>query len=77
MQSGSATGMLVIAAGLFATFFLNVMIGANGNAAFLSDKGELLILFASCAVFVAATLQLEKKRQAQNGDPEKNNTHDN
>ena len=77
MQSGSAAGMLVIAAGLFATFFLNVVFGASGNAAFLSDKGELLILFASCAIFVAATLQLEKKRLAQDGKSQKNNTQDN
>ncbi len=77
MQSGSAAVKLVIAAGLFATFFLNVMFGASGNAAFLSDTGELLILFVSCAVFVAATLDLEKQRHAQDTKPQKNIKQDN
>lgn len=62
MQSTSAFVLLILAAGLFGTFFSNVMLGAAGKTLFLSDIGELLVLFGSCVAFVAATLQLEKKK---------------
>lgn len=63
MRLGGALVLLVVAAGLFAAFFLNVVLGASGSAPFLSDVGELLTLFASCIFFVAATLRLEKNKQ--------------
>jgi hypothetical protein len=63
MQSTSAVVLLILAACLFGTFFANVMLGAAGKTLFLSDISELLILFGSCVAFVAATLQLEKRKQ--------------
>ena len=44
---------------LFAIFAVNVAMGAISNAAFLSDVGEMLLLFAASIAFVAAILQRE------------------
>ena len=65
MKSKQAFAMLILSAVLFGTFFLNVLFGANGLPLFLSNIAELLILFASCAIFVAATLQLEKNKREE------------
>jgi len=59
-----AAALLVMVGILFATFFLNVLFGAIGLPLFLTNLAELLLLFASCATFVAATLQLEKNNRA-------------
>lgn len=66
--------LLLISLALFVAFGTNVLFGASGRGAFLSDVGELLVLFASCTFFVAATLRLEKQRKlrgslAENADP--------
>ncbi len=52
--------MFLITAGiLFAVFLLNVVIGSAGGNPFLSDVGEMLILFAASLAFVAAILKRE------------------
>lgn len=48
---------------LFATFALNVMMGAFGNAAFLGDLGEMLLLLATVVLFVVAALKSEAARR--------------
>jgi len=47
--------------GLFSLFFANVVMGSMGKSVFLSDVGEMLILFAACIVFVIGILLQEKK----------------
>ena len=62
MTLRSAHFLLIASFGLFATFFANVVAGAFASTTFLSDVGELIVLFASCIFFVAATLQIERDR---------------
>jgi hypothetical protein len=63
MRTSSGRILLIISACLFGAFFANVMLGATGKGVFLTDVQELLVLFASCALFVAATLQFEKNQK--------------
>ncbi|WP_205853281.1 hypothetical protein [Zhengella mangrovi] len=49
------------AVGLFAVFLLNVTLGAARFGAFLSDVGEMLVLFGCCIFFVIAILGLERR----------------
>ena len=53
---------LLISAGLFAVFIANVVIGATGGTIFLTDVGEMLLLFAASVFFVAAVLKREAER---------------
>ncbi len=63
MRSSSGVVLLIISGCLFGVFVANVTLGAAGKAVFLTDIHELLILFASCGFFVAATLRMERQRQ--------------
>ena len=44
----------------FVIYLSNVMIGAAGGSVFLSDVGEMLMLFATCVCFVIFILQRER-----------------
>jgi hypothetical protein len=54
---------LIAAAVLFSVFLLNVVIGSTGSNPFLSDVGEMLILFAASLAFVAAILKREAAKK--------------
>ncbi|WP_439522912.1 hypothetical protein [Marivita sp.] len=58
---------LAASAIVFAVFFANVALGAFAGAAFLSDIGEMLVLFAASILFVVAILQKEADRKNKNG----------
>ena len=60
---------LVAAFICFVLFFSNVAIGANGGNAPLDDVAEMLMLFASAALFVFGVLE----REAHDSDREDNN----
>ena len=49
----------------FAVFLANVLMGAMGGTTFLTDIQEMLVLFATCAVFVIFILQQERARNAK------------
>ncbi|MXQ09702.1 hypothetical protein GQ651_17795 [Alphaproteobacteria bacterium GH1-50] len=56
--------MFLLAAGLlFAIYFANVILGASGNASFMGDVSEMLVLFASSICFTVAILRAEKKKK--------------
>jgi len=50
---------LVAAATLLAIFSVNVALGAAWNSPFLSDVGEMVVLFAASVAFTAAILRRE------------------
>ncbi len=50
---------------LFVLYFTNVVMGAAGGGAPLSDVAEMLTLFAATILFVAGVL----KREAEAGGP--------
>lgn len=52
---------------VFAVFFANVALGAFGGGGFLSDVGEMLVLFAASVLFVAAILKREADHKKKNG----------
>ncbi|OSQ51970.1 hypothetical protein [Marivita geojedonensis] len=52
---------------VFVVYFANVALGAASNAAFLSDVGEMLVLFAASILFVVAILKKEADRKNKNG----------
>ena len=52
---------------VFAIYFANVALGAFANSAFLSDVGEMLVLFAASILFVVAILKKEAARDATDG----------
>jgi hypothetical protein len=58
---------LIAAAVAFAIFGSNVAIGAATGNPFLSDVGEMLVLFAASALFVVAILKKEADRKNRNG----------
>lgn len=58
---------LAASAAVFAVFFANVALGAFAGAAFLSDIGEMLVLFAASILFVVAILNKEADRKNKNG----------
>ena len=57
---------LIAAAVLFLVFLLNVVIGSVGSNPFLSDVGEMLVLFAASLAFVAAILKREAAKKQSN-----------
>lgn len=50
---------LIAAIILFCVFSLNVALGSFARAAFLSDVGEMLVLFATAVFFVVAIIRKE------------------
>lgn len=52
---------------LFLLFFANVATGAAGMQVFLGDVTEMLVLFASCTLFVIGVLIREAKSARRNG----------
>ena len=52
---------------MFAVFAVNVALGAASGSAFLSDVGEMLVLFAASALFVVAILKQEAARNETDG----------
>lgn len=54
---------LFLAALLFGAFGLNVGMGAFGDAAFLNNVQEMLLLLAAVIVFVVAALKSEAYRK--------------
>ncbi|MCR9157180.1 MAG: hypothetical protein NXH80_08035 [Rhodobacteraceae bacterium] len=58
---------LAASAIVFVVYFANVAMGAFAEAAFLSDVGEMLVLFAASILFVVAILQKEADRKNKNG----------
>ena len=68
--------MVIAACIVFLLFFLNVVAGAAGLGVFLSDVGEMLVLFAACVCFVVAMLAHERSvtgesaRSADDKNPE-------
>ena len=51
----------VLASACFALFAGNIVMGASGARAFLTDVQEMLALFFACIFFVAAVLMIEKR----------------
>ncbi len=58
---------LAASAIVFGIYFANVALGAFAGAAFLSDIGEMLVLFAAAILFVVAILKKEADRKNKNG----------
>jgi hypothetical protein len=58
---------LAASAIVFVVYFVNVAMGAYTGSAFLSDVGEMLVLFAASILFVVAILQKEADRKNKNG----------
>lgn len=58
---------LFAAVAVFAVFFANVALGAFGGGGFLSDVGEMLVLFAASVLFVAAILKREADHKKKSG----------
>ncbi len=52
---------------VFAVFFVNVALGAFAGAAFLTDVGEMLVLFLASVLFVVAILKKEARRNDNDG----------
>lgn len=52
---------------LFVVFFANVATGAAGRQVFLGDVTEMLVLFASCTLFVVGVLIREARSEPGNG----------
>ncbi|MEM7777078.1 MAG: hypothetical protein AAF732_15860 [Pseudomonadota bacterium] len=63
MLARGAQLLLTLSIMSFGVFFTNVVFGATGRGVFLSDVGELLVLFTSCAIFVASTLLFEHNKK--------------
>ena len=59
---------LITAALLFVLFSLNVAMGSFGGAPVLGDVGEMLTLFASSVMFVAAILRRESGQKKNDGN---------
>ncbi|MFA8385194.1 MAG: hypothetical protein ACEPO2_06185 [Pelagibaca sp.] len=58
---------LAASAIVFGVYFANVALGAFAGAVFLSDIGEMLVLFAAAILFVVAILKKEADRKKKNG----------
>lgn len=52
---------------LFLLFFANVAVGAAGMQVFLGDVAEMLVLFASCTLFVIGVLIREARSAGRHG----------
>ncbi|WP_424830436.1 hypothetical protein [Ruegeria sp.] len=64
-QNGEATLFLALSVGLFAVFAANVALGAFNATQYLSDVGEMLVLFAASIAFVVATLRREANEKSK------------
>ncbi|MCV2874310.1 hypothetical protein OEZ71_18595 [Defluviimonas sp. WL0050] len=58
---------LVASLVMFAVFTANVALGAATGNTFLSDVGEMLVLFAASVLFVAAILKREAAQKDKAG----------
>lgn len=56
---------LLTSLSLFVIFFANVSFGAAGNAEFLGDIPQMLVLFASAVLFVVGVLLCEAKAEKE------------
>lgn len=56
---------LSLAIALFGSFAANVAMGSIGEAPFLGDVGEMLLLFAASLAFVAAILKREAAKKSK------------
>ncbi len=56
----------IIAIVLFLIFAANVVLGSVGQAVFLGDVPEMLVLFAAVIAFVAMILQKETAQNKKN-----------
>ncbi|WP_120496784.1 hypothetical protein [Kiloniella sp. EL199] len=56
----------IIAILLFLIFASNVVLGSSGQAVFLGDVTEMLVLFAAVIAFVAMILQKEAVQKEKN-----------
>ena len=61
---------LLVAAGLFGLYVLNVVLGALADAAVLDNTGEALSLFAASIAFTIAILKRETAAQRQRSEEE-------
>lgn len=61
------TVFLFASIAVFAVYFANVAMGAFAGSTFLSDVGEMLVLFAASILFVVAILKAEADRKNRNG----------
>ncbi len=52
---------------MFVVFAANVTLGASTGNAFLSDVGEMLVLFVASVLFVAAILKREAAQKDKAG----------
>ena len=68
---GSERLATALAGALFAVFLLNVIMGAARLGAFLSDVGEMLVLFGACIFFVIAVLGQERRAIASGSETSK------
>ena len=59
---------LIIAAGLFAVYVTNVVLGALSGSAFLGDLGEMIVLFCASIAFTVAILRRERDAKKQKSD---------
>ena len=60
---------LILSGILFGIFFVNVLMGSLGGAAYLGDIGEFLVLLATAICFTVAILKYEAKAKAQSAEP--------
>ena len=56
---------LLVAVALFSVYFSNVVLGAFADAGFLSDVGEMLVLFASSVAFTVTILKAEGAKKSK------------
>jgi len=56
---GAGRWAMIGAVIVFSVFLANVLTRTVGTKAFLSDVGEMLVLFIACIAFVVAVLQRE------------------
>mgnify|MGYP003625377731 CR=1 FL=1 len=61
---------LFLAAGFFAVYTINVVVGSLNGAAFLGGVGELLLLLAASIAFVGGILRREAAEKRQIEDDE-------
>jgi len=61
---------LFLAAGFFAIYTINVVVGSITGTAFLGGVGELLLLLAASIAFVGGILRREAAEEQQNRENE-------
>ena len=67
--------LIIVTCIIFLVFFSNVVAGAAGLGVFLSDVGEMLMLFAACVCFVIAFLAYERAATDTQSEPENEETN--